>query len=513
MPQHDVAAFADLPDAGLHRIERDGQKILLIRDADTVQAIGAECPHAGAPLDEGLLHAERIICPWHKAAFCIRSGAVLDPPAVDPLPRYPVEIKQGRVLVDTDPIQSPTPVQPSDTRHFVIIGGGGAGAVAAQTLREVGFTGRITMLDQGGDVPYDRTLLSKYVLSGEEGSEKTPLQTPDFYRQHSIDRVTAQVAGLDPAAHSITCADSTAISYDAALLATGATPVKPDLPGVERGNVFLLRDRRDADAILAPVLRQDSRRVVVLGTSFIGMEVAASLRERGLTVTVVGQEATPFETTLGPEVGRGLAAMHQEKGVSFRLGRRVKALEGAPTVQSVRLDNDEVLSADIVIIGFGVRPATQFLSNLPRNEDGSVSVDATLSVTEDLYAAGDIARFPDNGRLIRVEHWRVAQQHGRIAARNMAGERVRFDAVPYFWTIQYMKRVDYVGHAEGWDAVIIHGNPQEQDFTAYYVKAGIVTAAACMGRDRDAAALIELFNHRRDWTADQLGETPAALIA
>lgn len=509
MSEHDLTALTDLPDGGMRSFEVDGSKVLLARDGQTVHAVGATCGHAGGPLEEGVRNGSRIVCPWHKATFCLRTGALLEPPALDNLPRFDVRIDGDRVLVNVPPAEPPKPPTPPDGRTFVIVGAGAAGALAAQTLRETGFNGRIVMLDQHNRVPYDRTVLSKYFLSGEQNAEKSPLQSQSFYRQHRIERRTAQVTSLDPTQKRIDCADGFSLTYDRALLATGAAPVRPDIPGIALGNVFFLRSRADADAILAQAER--SERAVVLGASFIGMEVAASLCERGLEVTVVGKETAPFEKQLGPKIGDAFVGLHQRKGVTFRLGRNIYALEGDGNVQTVVLADGARLPADLVVIGFGVRPVTGFLRGVPLNKDGSLSVDATLKVTDGLYAAGDIARFPlkGDGAPIRVEHWRVAEQHGRIAALNMAGQGPRYDVVPVFWTIQYMKRLDYVGHAAEWDDIVVHGDLEKPEFLAYYVKDGHVIAAAGVDRDQDTAALIELMNERRDWTPEALGTTPS----
>ncbi len=506
--EHDVGLLEALPPGGMRQIELGGEKILLIREGDAVSAVGATCPHAGAPLSQGVLHDGRIICPWHKAAFRARSGDLLEPPAVDPLARYEARVEGGRVWVST-PANPPEAVEPgADGRCFVIVGGGAAGAVAAQTLRQAGFGGRLLMLDQENRVPYDRTLLSKYFLSGEEGAEKSPLQSQAFYRQHRIERRTAQVVRVDPQAHDVICSDGTPIHYDAALLATGGAPVPPSLPGADSPNVFLLRTRGDADAILARA--EQSERAVVLGASFIGMEVAASLRERGLDVTVIGQEAAPFEKQLGAEIGSVFTRLHQGHGVVFRLGQKISRIEAGQVV----LETGEKVPADLVIIGFGVKPSTGYLDGVTLNEDGGVPVDANLRAAPDLFAAGDIACFPlrgDSGR-IRVEHWRVAEQQGRVAALNMLGQSVRYDAVPVFWTIQYLKRLDYVGHAKEWDDVVVHGDLLKPEFIAYYVKEGHVVAAVGLDRDRDTAALIALFTRQRDWTPEALGSNPAALL-
>lgn len=517
MAQHevDVAALEAIEPGGMLQADMDGEKVLLVRDGDAVHAVGALCPHAGGPLAQGVRNGGRVVCPWHKAAFCIRTGAVLDPPALDALPRYDVRVDAGRVLL-AKPAPAPAPASPpaaSDARCFVIVGAGAAGAVAAQTLREEGFTGRVVMLDAANLVPYDRTVLSKYALSGRKGAEKSPLQTQAFYREHGIERRTAEVVRIDAQARRIVCADGSVVGYDAALLATGGAPVLPSLPGAGLGHVYTLRSRDDADAILQQAER--SACAVVLGASFIGMEVAASLRERGLDVTVVGKEAAPFAKQLGEEVGRAFTGLHERHGVAFRLGCEVAALEGDGQVSGVVLDSGERIAADLVVVGFGVKPATSYAETLQRNDDGGIIVDASLCAAPGLYAAGDIASFPHrgDGEPVRVEHWRVAEQHGRVAALGMLGRAARYDAAPVFWTIQYMKRLDYVGHATEWDRVVLHGDVGRLEFLAYYVRDGRVAAAAGMGRDKDTAALVELFTTRRDWTAADLGESPAAVLA
>jgi apoptosis-inducing factor 3 len=511
--EHDVGPLDAFADGAMHAVDIDGTKVLLFREGDVLHAMGATCPHAGGPLAEGVRRGSRLVCPWHKATFCLRSGAVLDPPAVDPIPRFDVRDVDGRTLVRLPARQTEQSRPAADPRCFVIIGAGAAGALAAQTLRESGFGGRVVMVDCENRVPYDRTLLSKYFLSGEKGGEKSPLQRQFFYREHNIERHTARVVRIDVGDRRAVCADGTEVAYDAALIATGGVPRRPDLPGIELGNVFLLRSRANAEAILAQAER--STRAVILGTSFIGMEVAASLCERGLDVTMVGKDSTPFAKQLGPEIGAAFVALHEQRGVQFRLSRGIAALEGAGDVRSVVLDNGERLGADLVVVGFGVVPATSDIAGLPLDGDGGIRVDANLHVANGLYAAGDIARFPlhGDGDPIRVEHWRVAEQHGRIAALNMAGHAIRYTSVPVFWTIQYLKRLDYIGHTERWDDIVVLGDIGKPKFLAYYVLDGRVAAAAAFDRDRDSAALVELMTMRRDWTAAELGENPSRLLA
>jgi NADPH-dependent 2,4-dienoyl-CoA reductase/sulfur reductase-like enzyme len=438
---------------------------------------------------------------------------LLEPPALDRLPSYPVRVSGGRVLVGRPSQSSLGRIHAHDAQRFVIVGAGAAGAAAAQTLRELGFAGEIVMLDRDNRVPYDRTLLSKYVLSGASGGEKSPLQSQTFYQSRAIDRRTATVTAIDVQARTLTCADGLVLNYDSVLLATGGAPSLPAIPGAHLSNVFLLRSQGDANAVLAQTER--SQRAVVLGASFIGMEVAASLRERGLAVTVVGQEPVPFAKQLGEQIGGAFVGLHERNGVEFRLGRGVSSLAGDQGVRTVVLDTGETLAADLVVVGFGVRPVTQFVSGLTLTADGGIVVDAHLRAASNVYAAGDIARFPlrGSGEAIGVEHWRVALQQGRTAAVNMMGHAKPFDAVPVFWTIQYLKRLDYIGHAASWDETVIHGDLQTPNFLVYYVNSGHVAAAAAFDRDLDAAALVELLHLRPDWTPAELGDQPAAILA
>jgi NADPH-dependent 2,4-dienoyl-CoA reductase/sulfur reductase-like enzyme len=239
------------------------------------------------------------------------------------------------------------------------------------------------------------------------------------------------------------------------------------------------------------------------------------LRERGLDVTVVGKEEVPFEKQLGKQVGGAFVALHNRKGVAFRLGHGVTRLDGDHAVRAVVLDTGEELPADLVVVGFGVHPVTDFVHGLSEHPDGGIIVDAQLRAAPNVYAAGDIARFPlhGNGVPVRVEHWRVAQQQGRTAAANMMGHEKPYDAVPVFWTIHYLKRLDYIGHAESWDETVIHGELETPKFLIYYVKDGRVAAAAAFDRDQDAAALVELLQLRRDWTPAALSDNPAAVLA
>lgn len=504
--EYDVCGHDELTDGGMRAVEAGGQKILLAHLEGRYHAVGAICPHAGAPLIEGVLSSGVVTCPWHKAAFCVGTGKRTEPPAVDDLPCFAVRVADGRVLVTVpaEPNAEHATIDASDARCIVIIGAGAAGALAAQTLRSEGFAGRVVMIGLEDRLPYDRTVLSKYALSGKKGGEKTPLQSEAFYARHGIERLTRKVASLDHETRTVIFDDGSRLAYDVALLATGGTPRPFDVPGHTLKGVHLLRTAADAEAIVASA--GCGRRVVLVGAGFVGLEAAASLRERGLEVAIVAPQHAPLEDRLGAEIGNVFRRVHEREGIVFHLGEEVEALEGeGGRVSRVRLKSGVVLEADLVVAGLGITPATALFQG-DRREDGGLTVDACLKVTDGLYAAGDIAAFPlyGDGPRIRVEHWRVAEQHGRIAALNMLGQTTYYDAIPVFWTISFLKRLDYVGHAADWNDVIVNGDLEKPEFLAFYVEGGQVTAVAGWGRDQQMAKAITLMTRRHDWSTDEL---------
>jgi NADPH-dependent 2,4-dienoyl-CoA reductase/sulfur reductase-like enzyme/nitrite reductase/ring-hydroxylating ferredoxin subunit len=495
-----LANTSDLGDGEMKEVSANGTKILLARVGGEFHAVGAACPHYGAPLAEGALCGTRVVCPWHHACFDVTTGGLEEPPALDSLPRYEVRVEDGRVLARVpDVAEDRVPPRMSrrdaaDSRQFVILGAGAAGYAAAQTLREDGFRGRVVLITREDRAPYDRPNLSKDYLQGHAEPEWMPLRPDEFYKEYDIELLCGrEVTRVDAAAKTVTFYGGDTLAYDALLVATGGAARRLNIPGSDLKNVCLLRGFSDADSIIETAAR--SKRVVVVGASFIGMEAAASLRARGLDVTVVAPSREPFEATLGPEVGALFRRAHEEQGVKFKLGSIVYRFEGTSGVEAVTLEGGERVEADMVLAGVGVRPATGFLEGVTLNEDGGVVVDAHMRAADGLYAAGDIASFndPRTGARARIEHWRTAQQQGRVAAHNMAGRRAAFDGVPFFWTRQFDTGLLYVGHAAHWDEIVYAGDVAAQDFIAFYVKGGRALAAAGVNRDRDMAALEELF--------------------
>jgi NADPH-dependent 2,4-dienoyl-CoA reductase/sulfur reductase-like enzyme/nitrite reductase/ring-hydroxylating ferredoxin subunit len=463
-----------------------GQPVLLVRRAEELFAIGAICTHYGAPLTDGLLVGDTVRCPWHHACFSLRTGAPLRPPARDPVSCWRVEQRNGTVYVReelTPAEQKPLAPAADMPQSVVISGGGAAGNAAAETMRREGYSGRITMLSADTSVPCDRPNLSKGFLAGTASAESNPLRPAAFYLEHDIDlKLGTPVATLDAKGQQVQLMDGSRHAYDALLLATGAEPVRLDIPGASLRHVHYLRTVADSRALVAKALT--SQRAVVIGASFIGLEVAASLRARNVDVHVVAPDIIPMETILGPDVGRFIRELHEQHGVKFHLGTTAISIDR----QSVRLRNGEILQADLVVVGIGVRPIIGLAQQAGLAIDRGVSVDEYLETSvPGIYAAGDIARWPDRltGERIRVEHWVVAERQGQTAARNMLGRRERFDAVPFFWTEQYDFGLAYVGHADRWDGVELDGqlDAGTRNCTVTYRRGGKKLAVAVVHRD------------------------------
>lgn len=465
------------------------EAVLLTRRGHEWLAIGAVCSHYGGPLPEGLLVGDTIRCPWHHACFSLRTGQALRPPALNDVPCWKVEQKGDMVFVRSklpgtrSQVGSRSSVARSP-ESVVIVGAGAAGNSAAETLRRDGYQGPITLFDSDPDAPYDRPNLSKDYLAGSAPEDWIPLHPPEFYAEREIRIVRDhRVAALEPDGHRVRLDDGSTHEYGALLLATGATPVR--LPQ-SNNSIFYLRTLRDSKAIIAA--SATARRVIILGASFIGLEVAASLRARKLEVHVVAPDRRPLERVMGPELGDFIRKLHEEHGVDFHLQQTAKEFPPGEVV----LENGDRLKADLVVAGIGV------LSNLELAEQAGLALDRGVVVdpflktsVPDVFAAGDIARWPDphTGEQIRVEHWVVAQRQGQAAARNMLGQQLAFDAVPFFWSQHYDVPINYVGHAERWDRIQIDGDIDARDCSVQFIRGDKVLAAATIYRDRQSLEL------------------------
>jgi NADPH-dependent 2,4-dienoyl-CoA reductase/sulfur reductase-like enzyme/nitrite reductase/ring-hydroxylating ferredoxin subunit len=477
-------AAADLTEGAMLVGRAGDEEVLLVRHGGKVSAVSAHCTHYHGPLADGLVVGNTVRCPWHHACFDLNSGEALAAPALSPLTCWQVEERGGQIVVGQKKT-SPAPKKTgAEGERIVIVGGGAAGFAAAEMLRRRGYAGSVTMLSSDDAAPVDRPNLSKDYLAGNAPEDWVPLRGDDWYKDNNVTlKLKAEVSAIDPKAKELTLADGSKVRFDKLLLATGAEPVKLDIPGADRKHVHTLRSLADCRAIIAQA--KTSKRAVVIGASFIGLETAAALRAREIEVHVVAPEKRPLEKVFGPQLGDFVRALHEEHGVKFHLENTVTAIGAS----NVTLKNGGTLDADLVVVGVGVRPRLTLAEQAGLALDKGVTVNPYLETSAPgIYAAGDIARWPDpiSGANIRVEHWVVAERQGQIAALNMIGERTPYRAVPFFWSQHYDVPINYVGHAEGWDAIEIDGDVMKRDCVVRYVKGGRTLAVASIYRDIDS---------------------------
>jgi NADPH-dependent 2,4-dienoyl-CoA reductase/sulfur reductase-like enzyme/nitrite reductase/ring-hydroxylating ferredoxin subunit len=477
----------DLPDGHMLLGHVEQEPVLLARRGDELFAIGATCSHYGGPLAEGLMVDDTVRCPWHHACFSLRTGEALRAPALSAVTCWTVERRGRKVFVQAkkeaaSPRSGPGAASSAGLpERIVIVGGGAAGFAAAEKLRREQWQGSIVMLSQDDAPPVDRPNLSKDYLAGNAPEDWIPLRPDSYYAENGIAlRLKANVANIDVRAREVALANGDRVPYDRLLLATGAEPVRLTILGADQPHVRVLRSLADCRAIIA--LAATARQAVVLGASFIGLEVAAALRARKLEVHVVAPEKRPMERVLGAQMGDFVRALHEEHGVIFHLEEVPTAIDG----NKVILRSGQALAADLVLAGIGVRPRTALAETAGIALDRGVLVDSCLATNvPDIFAAGDIARWPDphSGGNIRVEHWVVAERQGQAAALNMLGCREPFAAVPFFWSQHYDVPINYVGHAETWDDLLIDGDIAAKDCLVSYKRNGRVLAVASIYRD------------------------------
>jgi NADPH-dependent 2,4-dienoyl-CoA reductase/sulfur reductase-like enzyme/nitrite reductase/ring-hydroxylating ferredoxin subunit len=462
------------------------EEVLLVHSGAEVFAIGAHCTHYHGPLADGIVDGETVRCPWHHACFDLRNGEALRAPALSPVDCWKVESRDDRIFVKEkrEPPKPRLSNAGNRPNKIVIVGGGAAGFAATEMLRRRGFGGSIVMLSNDTATPVDRPNLSKDYLAGSAPEDWLPLRPDTFYAENRVElQLNTEVVGIDAKTRQVTIAGGRAIAYDRLLLATGAEPVRLPVPGADQPRVRTLRSLADCRAIIE--VAKNARRALVIGASFIGLEAAAALRTRGIEVVVVAPEPRPMERVLGPQMGDFIRGLHEEHGVVFRLQETVAAIDGGRAT----LKSGDTVDADLVVVGVGVRPRIALAEQAGLAIDRGVVVDAYLETSAPgIYAAGDIARWPDphSGEAIRVEHWVVAERQGQIAAENMLGLNARFDVVPFFWSQHYDVPINYVGHAERWDEIAIDGNIAAKDCLLRYKRNGRVLAVASIFRDVDS---------------------------
>jgi apoptosis-inducing factor 3 len=478
----------DLADGAMVVGQVDGEDVVLGRRGEEFFAVGAHCTHYQGPLADGLVVGDTVRCPWHHACFSLRTGEALRAPALDAIPCWRVE-KTGDKLFVREKL-APSQKQTESSANLqspsaiVIVGGGAAGLAAADMLRRLGYDGPLTMVSADDSPPCDRPNLSKDYLAGTAQEEWIPLRPAEFYNERKIDLLLkSPVSSLDLQRKRVQLENGKTYDYGALLLATGADPIRLPVEGAKDSQVHYLRTFADSRAIVAKA--GSAKRVVVVGASFIGLEVAASLRARGIAVNIVAPGQHPLERVLGLEVGRFIRSVHESHGVVFHLGQTVSRIKG----REVTLSGGTKLEADFLVVGAGVRPSLSLAEQTGLALDRGIAVNEYLETSvPGVFAAGDIARWPDphSGERIRVEHWVVAERQGQVAAKNMLGRREKFDAAPFFWSQHYDVTINYVGHAEKWDAVEIDGKLEARDCAVSYKRGGKTLAVATISRDLES---------------------------
>jgi apoptosis-inducing factor 3 len=501
-------AVSELPDRVPMLGHAGGAPIVIVRTGTQIHAIGAVCTHYGGPLSEGLVVGQTIRCPWHHACFDLRTGDAVGAPALDHVKCYEVIRLGDRVSVGPECTRVAVRSPPKSPSNIVLVGSGAAGAAAAERLRHLGYDGWLTLIGNEASGPVDRPNLSKDFLAGKAPVEWVSLRTDAFYAKLGIDLIKGEtVTDVSLEGRSVSLGSGSIVNYDALLLATGAEPLRLPVKGANLPHVFTLRTLTDARNIIAAAIA--GRRVVVVGSSFIGLEVAASLRERNLEVQVVSRDRVPLERVLGEQLGRFIQKLHEDQGVEFHLGATVREIDA----HTVVLDNGRRIAADLVVLGVGVRPRTALAEKAGLAVDNGIIVNALLRTSAmDIWAAGDVARYPEVrlGTNVRIEHWVAAQRQGQAVAADMLGLGKPFADVPFFWSRHYDVTLRYVGHGNPEASITIKGDLQGRDATVIFRKAahetnaGQVVAVVTIGRDLQNLAIEAALERNDDVEVEEL---------
>jgi len=496
-----VCQSGQLAEGEMKEVEMDGYKILLIRDKGELRALSAKCTHYGAPLIKGSYDGGTIRCPWHGACFDSKTGDIEDFPGLDSLACHKVEEVNGQIVVQADKrelvsgrrLQVPVEVLENPDVRVVVVGGGAAGHTAVETLRQEGYAGAITLVTKEQHLPYDRPKLSKNL--GVK-AEEIYLRKAAWYEKAKIDVMKGtEVVRVDRENKYVFFSNGNNLKYSKLLLATGGEPRKLGVPGEDLAGVTTLRNITQANMIQKEALK---KHVVVIGTSFIGMEVAAALVDTAASVTVIGKDPVPFLGSLGEDVGRFLLNMHRKKGVQFCLEEDVKEFQGSDgTLENLILKSERTLKADLAVVGIGVVPATEPFKDIPGldvDNRGYIPVDSRMATSvPSIFAAGDIVNFPlltFGEERVSIGHWGLAMYLGRVAALNIMGKEREAHTVPFFWSVQFGVSLRFAGLGSGWDSIIFQ--EEEDKLLAMYCKGDVVRAVATLGRDPVAATFANL---------------------
>ncbi|XP_033924725.1 apoptosis-inducing factor 3-like [Melopsittacus undulatus] len=497
----EVCKEADVGDGELWEVMVAGYPVLLVRNKKQFSALSSKCPHYGAPLSKGVCRGERLRCPWHGACFNIRTGDIEEYPSLDCLHCFKVTVEDGKVLITAKKkdLESSLRVKdmskrcPLSQATVLLLGGGVAALVCAETLRQEGFTGRIIMATKEKHVPYDKSKLTKEM---NLKAEDIYMRTPEFLDAHGIELWTQKEAvSVDFQEQKVHFQDGSSHKYNQLLIATGCHSSLLNVPGADLQNVCVLQTPEDSSKILELAT---GKNLVIIGASFIGMEAAAFLSDKAAAIAVVEKQEFPFQRVLGPQVGGVTMKMLQNKGVKFYMKAELQELQGKDgKVTKAVLASGEKLPADVVVVGIGTFPNSAFLKDTPiaRDASGAILVDLHMQTNiPNVFAAGDVVSFPVallNGERCSIHHQQVAEAHGHTAALNMLKKEKQLHTIPFFWTTMLGKSIRYAGCGRGYTDTVVKGSLEQQKFLIFYIRDGAVTAAASLSCDPMVALIAE----------------------
>jgi len=515
---------SDITPGQMKEVSVGDGKVLLVNDCGTFRALSNKCTHYGAPLVNGVFGDGHVRCPWHGACFDVCSGDIEDFPGLDSLYTYEVKAKgEGTVTVcaSEQDLKAGKHVKPvaqlscGANQTILIIGGGPSAAVCAETLRQEGFSGAVIVATKEKHVPYDRPKLSKAV---SVTLDQIALRIKAYYDERKFEfKFEKEAVRVDTAGKTVTFKDGESLTYSKLVLATGTyARVLTQIPGHDLQNVTTLRSLDDAQFISE---HSEGKNVVILGTSFIGVELAAALAGKAKSVTVVDLVEAPFQLALGKEVGGAVKKLLDEKGVAFRFKTTAKQFEGVDgKVAKVTLTDDTSLPVDLCVMGVGVLPVTDFLkdSGLDLSDRGFVNVNKYMQTSvPGVYAVGDITQFPlfmAEDASVNIQHWQMANQQGRVAALNLVGKVTEIKSVPFFWTVVCGKSLRYTGYGVGYDDIHVHGSMEELKFVVYYFKKCKVVAVASLQHDPIVSQAAEMFYQGQPLTKKDILEDPIGWV-
>ncbi|XP_051258027.1 apoptosis-inducing factor 3 [Dicentrarchus labrax] len=496
-----VCLESDLKDGQMMEVEVGRHTVLLARSEGKYSAMGNQCTHYGAPLSKGVISGNTVRCPWHGACFNVHTGDLEEYPGMDGLPCHKVKIQNSKVYVSINKktlrqqkrIKSMGAAVPGVDHTILLLGGGAASLICAEVLRQEYFGGRIIMVTSDELLPYDKTRLSK-VMNVE--SDTILLRRMEFYQKYDIEVwLRKEALSVDTDKKTVTFDDSSVQSYDQLLISTGCRAKGLNVPGMKLDNVKMLETPEDARQIHAACLGCN---VVLVGTSFVGMEIASYLIDKASSITVIGSSELPYQNTLGREIGRATMMMLSEKNVKFHMNDIVTEIKGVDgKVKEVVLKSGKVIPADVLIVGIGVKPNSEFLrgSKIQMDSRNFVTVDKYMRTNvPGVFCGGDLATFPlamAKNQLVNIGHWQMAQAHGRIAALNMLDKQSELSSVPFYWTVLLGTTIRYAGYGEGYTEIVLKGKLEDKKFLAFYIKDNEVIAAAGLNYDPGVSAVAE----------------------